>query len=185
MLSDMHSGPWSRELVLHFRYGDNGSKLYYYYGEAFLIYHHQKWLQIAPGIRAAWRRIDRKRRKWTPEIDPLLDVTITLKKKGFTLENRSRFQGQIFLAGHLHPLFFYRDRVRFEYESFMGRHRFKPYVADEIIYSPGLGIVENRLAFGNHIILAKNLELAVYYLLRSLRRIHHENILGLHVNWKL
>ena len=61
------------QLTVHFKWGDNASKLYNKHLELLLIYHLGKYIHLAPGYRQVWT-LDRKD-QWKKAFTPMADLT--------------------------------------------------------------------------------------------------------------
>ena len=151
-----------------FRYGRDGTKIYYkhYQGGLLYVYSPQAVFEVA------YRHIFlRNNNHWRKIYSPLADMTLQVQsRRGFYLGDRSRIQYLIFdkhLGGKHRWL--YRNRLEIIPALRISKRKIAPYFAEEFFWMESRGISENRLEFGLKIPYHQRTQLSLSYMYRNFK----------------
>lgn len=164
-----------------FRYGRDGSKLYYKHYQGGLIYIYSQHTVMEFAYRHVFLR---REGKWGKIYNPLYDLTFqTQSRRGFYLGMRNRFQYLIFNShlGGKHK-WLYRNRVEIIPALRFSRRGIAPFIADEFFWLESRGISENRLEGGFKIPYHQRTQLNLSYVYRTLKD-HQKKWLQQNVLW--
>lgn len=177
--------PWYARLQFQFRYGDGGTRLFYYDIQWDLYYQLTQWLDIGPAYRHAWRRVPSSKPEkrgliWATEALPIFDAMIHAKGRGIIVENRHRIQWRFPLSRAIFRDWVYRIRVSVRRDPLGGKRCIAPFIDNEVFLRWGHEYVEDRLRVGLNLQRHKMIRLEVFYMLRHVR-VGHVNVLGLYL----
>ncbi|MCB1106906.1 MAG: DUF2490 domain-containing protein [Chlamydiia bacterium] len=166
-----------------FRYGRDGSKLYYKHYQGGVLFTCSPRTLLEFAYRHTYLRKDHK---WGVVYNPLVDLTFqTQSRRGFYIGDRSRLQYLIFdkHLGHK-GRWLYRNRLEIIPAVRLTRRKIAPFIADEIFWHEGRGIMENRAEIGLKIPYHQRTQLNLSYLYRNLKNLDktwiHHNVLWVH-----
>lgn len=162
----------SRRVMLtgetEFRYGRNGSKLYYKHYQGGI---HWTLSPLMTSQIAYRETFIRSNKKWGKERNPLFDLTLQARSKtGWAISDRNRVQYRIRskrLGGK--KSWVYRNRLEITLPARFTRYRMAPFITDEIFWEESRGISQNRLEGGVFIPYHQRAVLRLAYIYRLLK----------------
>ena len=164
-----------------FRYGRDGSKLYYKHYQGGIVFIRSSHTIIETSYRHIFLRVDHH---WRKIYSPFLDLTFQAQsKRGWYIGNRNRIQYLIH-DKHLGSKrrWLYRNRFEIILPHRVTRRKIAPYVANEFFWHEARGISENRLEAGLKIPYHQRTQLNLAYMSRNLKN-HKKNWIHQNVTW--
>jgi len=162
------------------RFGDDMSKLYFFYLQGITSIEMNQWISLSPGYRQIWHL---QQTQWRLAFEPLIDLTFKKKRGNFTFNLRNRFS-YLFREQNV-DFFQYRARAELMSSFKIIDHLFKPYFANEVFLDSHYGFTQDRLSLGLITTLYKCLSGDFYYMFRFLKLNTdwtHQHIIGTRVN---
>ncbi len=162
------------------RIGNDISKAFFVYAEAFLVYRPFQWLYIAPGYRQIFNNQMTPSGKWRPVYSPLADIKFIGIFQGFGVINRNRVHYLLF--EHQSSKWLYRNRLRFTYQFERNTWKYQPFIDEEVFFIERRGFFQNKASIGVVTFPIQEVSIRTYYLLRHIKvedHFRHQNILGL------
>jgi hypothetical protein len=173
----------SKRMILtgqtEFRYGRDGSKLYYKHYQGEITFIRSPHTLITPGYRQVYHR---RHGDWVKEYQPRCAITFQVQTKSkWLISDRNLI---LYRIQEGHNRWVYRNRLEFLTPIRITRKGMGPFFSNEFFWAETQGINQNRLIFGLRIPYHQRTQLDLYYMLRSLKNHNkdwiQQNILGLH-----
>jgi hypothetical protein len=147
-----------------FRWGGDAKEFYYHHYDLGFFYNLNKNLNIGGGYRQVY---ELKRRKFKPENEPYLTLSLLWVSKGFKFEDRNRIEYRNF--GYQADSGRYRNKITVKTPWKFTSMAIQPYLSDEVFV--GFGgtnqFNQNRLSSGASVDLTKNIKGELYYMLQT------------------
>lgn len=147
------------------RWGGNAGEFYYHHYDAGLVYNLNKYWNIGGGYRHVY---ELSKGKFKLENEPYVIAAVSLTKKAFTLDSRSRLEYRHF--DYQADSWRYRNKFTLKFPWKFTKMQIQPYAADEVFIKLGSGIGQfnqNRVSYGFNMNLTANLKAEIYYMLVS------------------
>lgn len=147
-----------------FRWGDNANEFFYQHYDAGFLYNLQKYLNIGGGYRQIF---ELKKGKFKAENEPYATATLLWDLKGFSFDDRSRFEYRHF--EYQEDFWRYRNKLTMKFPWKFTKLEIRPFFSDEVLFGFGDAnqFNENRFSSGLGLNLLKNLKAEIYYMLKS------------------
>jgi len=149
-----------------FRWADNASIFYYHHYDIGVSYVVNKYLAVGGGYRHIY---ELRKGKFKLENDPYMTATLSVEKRGFSLDSRNRLEYRHF--DYQDDLWRYRNKFTLKFPWKITKLEIQPYVSNEIFVVFGDNIKsdfnQNRFSAGLGMKLTKNIKAEIYYMLQS------------------
>jgi hypothetical protein len=153
------------------RWGDDLSKLYFYYGQAQGVYS-KKWIEIAPGFR---EQRTAPTGVWVTSHMPMVDITLFFlprNRKSFfkkwELDDRSRI---FYVIIHDMPSnWIYRNRLQITSPQLFSHYPLRFFLSEEAFLHQRNRFYENRVSAGLIATLASCLKARLFYMYRNVKQ---------------
>jgi hypothetical protein len=163
-------------LYNEWRFGDDISKLYFFYVQGVLGTEVNRWLNVGPGYRQIW---EIRASQWRLTYEPFGEALIKMEKGSFEFQFRNRVS--YIMREKETDFWLYRGRLRWVAACNLKGRTYRPYFSNEIFLHSQNGFSQDRIAGGILVPLVGSLLGDFYYMIRfqkSHEHWTHQHIFG-------